>query len=132
MFWTLPVACLLLAVHWSVNRLRRLGVALLVWISSIVGVHVWLGQFGYSKLLRYVILVTPAVILLFGGMFEELVDRFHEHRDIWGRRAVTVTLVVVAAVSFGMEVVQGLVTTFCDNPRIDVIMPLTGLSGFSR
>jgi 4-amino-4-deoxy-L-arabinose transferase-like glycosyltransferase len=130
--WTLTPALLLFAIHWSVSRLRRLGLALLVWMSSIVGVHVWLGQLGYSKLLRYVILVTPAAILLFAGMFGELVDRLSEHRDVWDRRAVTVTLVALAALGAGLEVLQGLVTTFYDNPRIDVIMPLSGLAGFSR
>jgi hypothetical protein len=131
-FWTLPPTLLLFAIHWTVDRLRRLGIALLFWIAFIVGVHIWLGEVGYSKLLRYVILVTPAVILLFAGTFGELVARLEDHREVMGRRAVTISLVALAVFGLGTEVLQSLVTTFYDNARIDVIMPLTGLAGFSR
>ena len=131
-FWTLSPALLLVAVHWTVDRLRRLAIALLVWIAPIIGAHIWLGQLGYSKLLRYVILVTPAVILLFAGLFGELVERLQDDRNILGRRAVTIALVAVAVLGVGLEVLQALVSTFYDNTRMDLIMPLTGLAGFSR
>jgi 4-amino-4-deoxy-L-arabinose transferase-like glycosyltransferase len=50
---------------WSRLPLRKTSLALVAWIAVIVLVHVALGYLGFSKVLRYIILVSPATILLF-------------------------------------------------------------------
>ena len=62
---TLPVSIALLLATWSRRPLRKVSLALLSWIAVIVLVHVALGYLGFSKVLRYIILVSPATILLF-------------------------------------------------------------------
>jgi ABC-type transport system involved in cytochrome c biogenesis permease component len=41
-----------------------LATACLLWLLVVIGFHIALGFAGYSKLLRYIILATPASILL--------------------------------------------------------------------
>jgi 4-amino-4-deoxy-L-arabinose transferase-like glycosyltransferase len=43
---------------------RALATACLLWLLVVIGFHIALGFAGYSKLLRYIILATPASILL--------------------------------------------------------------------
>src|SRR5262249_59958387 len=64
--WTFLPALALLVVQWSDDSIRRKGLALLLWIATVTGVHIGLGAIGYGKLLRYIVLVTPATVLLFG------------------------------------------------------------------
>jgi hypothetical protein len=77
---------------------------LCAWISGIVLVHVALGYVGYSKLLRYVILVVPAVILLFALAVEATLRRL---RAPGGRRSWAVGLLVLAGLAFAVEVSLG-------------------------
>jgi hypothetical protein len=48
-----------------------MGFPFMVWILSVLLVHLALGYSGYSKVLRYIILVTPAYIILFSLVVNE-------------------------------------------------------------
>ena len=91
--------------------------ALVGWIVLVVGIHVLLGFIGYSKLLRYVILVTPATVLLFGLAVQELAGRLAP------RRALIVGLFAFLMVGFVLEVSQGIVTPLLDSDFV-LIRPL--------
>lgn len=62
--WTLGPAFGLVVVARPRGTPGRIAWASIVWIASVVGAQIALGFLGYSKLLRYVVLITPAAILL--------------------------------------------------------------------
>jgi 4-amino-4-deoxy-L-arabinose transferase-like glycosyltransferase len=101
---TIVPGLLALPLLWGDKRSRRIAVVLCAWISGIVLVHVALGYVGYSKLLRYVILVVPAVILLFALAIEATLRRL---RAPGGRRSWAVGLLVLAGLAFAVEVSLG-------------------------
>jgi 4-amino-4-deoxy-L-arabinose transferase-like glycosyltransferase len=110
---TLVPACVLMLAQWRRQPLRRVSLALLAWIAAIVGVHVVLGYLGFSKVLRYVILVSPAVIVLFVAQAGAL----------WRRRATTpVAWVLIGLALAGgvLEIVSGVHTMVIDK---DLIIP---------
>jgi cytochrome c biogenesis factor len=125
--WTFVPSLVLLAVQWSRHEMRNKALALLAWIATVVGVHVALGAMGYPKLLRYVILATPATVLLFVLVTTGLLETFRERQSVPGGRRLAAALVVLAALGFGLEIVQGVVTPMRDN--LDLIRPLSGLRG---
>jgi 4-amino-4-deoxy-L-arabinose transferase-like glycosyltransferase len=98
--WTLVPSLALLAVLRPPGRSRRLALALAVWIAVVVGVAMALGAIGYSKLLRYVVLIAPAGIVLAGLAAGEVIDAARNAR---GR-----ALVVVFVVAVTLEVAQGI------------------------
>lgn len=105
--WSLPAALVLFVKFREKTDLRRIGGALLVWIMIVVFIHIGLGFFGFSKLMRYVILVTPASILLFGMVTAEC-------RGWW------LALLVAGMV---LETAQGVQTMLT---KTDLIIPLWG------
>jgi 4-amino-4-deoxy-L-arabinose transferase-like glycosyltransferase len=127
--WTIVPSLLLLLHQWRDATLRRKGVALIAWIAAVVLVNTWLGANGYSKLLRYVILVTPATVLLFGLVFSGALRLLRTRAP---RRALTLALVVLALAGVSLEAAQGLRTALHDNQESDLIVPLTGIKGMTR
>ena len=125
--WTLVPSLVLLAFQWSRRELRNKALALLVWIATAVGAHVVLGAMGYPKLLRYVILATPATVLLFVLVTTGLIEAVRERRPIPGGSRMAAALFVLAALGFGLEIAQGVITPLRDN--LDLIRPLPGLRG---
>ncbi len=124
--WTLVPALLLLVAARRIGNVGRAGIALLVWVAGVVVPHMILGAMGYSKFLRYVVLVTPGTVLLFASAFSGVVELAR------GRRKLTmgiVLLLTLGLAGFGLEVVQGLRTSLYDNARLDLIRPLFGLRG---
>ena len=111
---TLVPACFLAYVQRSRAQLRNVSAALVVWIATVVVVHIVLGSIGFSKLLRYVILVTPAAIVLFVGQASALA------RAGLPRRAGRWILVVLCVAAALLEVVQGIHTMVLDR---DLIIP---------
>jgi 4-amino-4-deoxy-L-arabinose transferase-like glycosyltransferase len=97
---TLLPACLLGIAQWRRPALRRVSLALIVWIAFIVLVHVALGYLGFSKVLRYVILVSPAVIVLFVA----------QAGAAWRERERRWVLLALAAAGLMLEIVQGVRT----------------------
>jgi 4-amino-4-deoxy-L-arabinose transferase-like glycosyltransferase len=88
---------------WGDRRSRRIVAVLCAWIAGIVLVHVALGYVGYSKLLRYVILAVPAVILLFALAVEAALQRLR----VPDRRSWAIGLLVLAGLAFTFEVALG-------------------------
>ena len=125
--WTFVPSLVLLAFQWSRHEIRNKALALLAWIATVVGVHVALGAVGYPKLLRYVILATPATVLLFVLVTGGLIEAVRERRPIPGGPSVAAALAVLATLGFGLEIAQGVVTPLRDDR--DLIRPLSGLRG---
>lgn len=119
--WTLgPSLLLLAATAWRDASVRRIGLALLGWIALIVGCHVVLGYQGYSKLLRYVILVSPATVLLF-AFVTSAASRHARTESSTPLRAALYALLAVGFVGFALEIAQGVVTPLFDPS--DLIRP---------
>lgn len=125
--WTLVPSLVLLAMQWRNREIRRRGAALVFWIVLVVGIHVALGASGYSKVLRYVILVVPATVVLFSLVAGGAVQAIHEGRWLSGGRNATIAILLLAMVGFGLEVTQGLETSLVDNRMSDLIRPLPAL-----
>ena len=127
--WTLTPSVIFLIVARRVPGVARVGIALVVWIATVVGANMFLGSVGYSKVLRYVILVTPAANLLFAVTLGAVVDMARGQRPL---SVATIVLLLAAIAGLGLEVGQGLRTSLHDNARLDLIRPLTGLPGMDR
>lgn len=98
--WTLVPSLVVAAVLGTRGRERRLVGALLLWIATVTGLSIALGGLGYSKLLRYVVLVTPATILLAGWAVLKV-------EETWpGRR----WLAALLAAGFLLEIAHGVQT----------------------
>lgn len=98
--WSLvPAAALLVAVR-PRGRAGRVAVALAFWIAFVVGVNVALGAIGYSKLLRYVVLASPATVLLAGLALDEGLTAAR------GRKGVAL-LVALLVLGVGLELAHG-------------------------
>ena len=95
--WTLVPAGAILAVLRPTDRGRRVALASTLWIAVVVGVAVALGAIGYSKLLRYVVLIAPAGVLLAGLAVGAALEA--------RRRARLLLVVLVAALA--LEASQG-------------------------
>jgi len=123
--WTLVPSLVLLAGLRRNAGIAKRGAALLLWIAVVVGAHVALGAIGYAKLLRLVILVTPATVVLFGLAVGGAVDVLGERPP--RRRAGWTLLLLLALAGLAAEGYQGMKTAFHDNRFSDLIVPLTGL-----
>ena len=97
--WTL-VPSLAVAVWARTNR--ALAGALVLWIAVVTGVAIGLGELGYSKLLRYVVLTAPATVLLAGLAALTIEDRWKE-----GKARV---LALLLAAGFLLEIAHGVQT----------------------
>ena len=82
---------------------------------------------GYSKLLRFVILVTPATVLLFALVVGGVLEAIRDGKWLPGGKSVTLALLLLAAAGLGLEITQGLKTSLVDNRTYDLIIPLAGL-----
>jgi hypothetical protein len=121
--WTLgPSLLLLAATAWRDASVRRIGLALLGWIALVVGCHVVLGYHGYSKLLRYVILVSPATVLLFALVASAAWREARTESSPRPVRALLWALLALAVAGFVLEIAQGVVTPLLDPS--DLIRPL--------
>jgi len=88
-------------------EVRRTGLALIAWIAVIVIIQIALGFYGYAKLMRYVILITPASVLLFGLVAAEC-------RGLW---------LCALGIGLVLETSQGIQTTL---EPADLIIPIGG------
>ena len=95
--WTLVPAGAIVAILRPADRGRRVALASSLWIAVVVGVAMALGAIGYSKLLRYVVLLAPAAVVLAGLAAGAAIE---------SRRRPRVLLVVLAA-ALALEVAQG-------------------------
>jgi hypothetical protein len=124
--WTAVPSLVLLGFEWRNRSVRALGLALVVGIAAVVGADIVLGAIGYSKVLRYAILITPAASLLFALVTGARFRLWRDTRPVPGGKPMVAALVVLAMAGLTAEVAQSLKTTFVDNAQIDLIQPLTG------
>jgi 4-amino-4-deoxy-L-arabinose transferase-like glycosyltransferase len=123
--WTLVPSLAALAVLRRDRATSAPGAACVLWIAVVVGAHVALGMAGYAKLLRLVILVSPAACLLFGVAVSGAASR--ALRSAGAHRLAAAGLVVFLLAGLATETAQGLRTLLFDNRASDLIVPLTGL-----
>jgi hypothetical protein len=121
--WSLAPSIGCLALVRSDSRTRRIGVGLLLWIACVLGVVMALGATGYSKLLRYAVLVTPATVLLAGLAAGIVFDRRTDRRLSPGTRLVVEVLAILMAIGVILEVSQGFATPIL-NSKFDIIVPI--------
>lgn len=118
--FTLLPSLLLSVVQRKQRWLRERSLPLIGWTVLIVGIHTALGLAGYSKVLRYVILVTPATCLLCALQLAALIEALRT-RTLAGPRAVALALGALAALGVALEITQGVRTSIHDR---DLIVPL--------
>jgi 4-amino-4-deoxy-L-arabinose transferase-like glycosyltransferase len=113
--WTLVPCLALSALAWRRRddvATRLILIALWLWIASLVGVHVALGFLGYSKLLRYLVLATPAIVLLPVVLASRL------------RLQQSPALLALLALGVGLEIAQGVCVALAT--QAPLIMPWFG------
>jgi 4-amino-4-deoxy-L-arabinose transferase-like glycosyltransferase len=101
--WTLWPSALLLALHGRRRTASRVQLGLAAWVAGTLLTYVCLGAIGYSKLLRYAILVTPGAILLFSSLAGDLLKRHVPVSRTGWRFAAGLVFV-----GLGLEIVQGI------------------------
>jgi hypothetical protein len=122
--WTLIPAGLLYVVLWKRPLVRRQGTALIVWILTVLLFHVSIGYYGYSKVLRYIILITPASVMLFPLLLNEAVEKIMNAEVGAYKRWGTVSLVAISALALILEITAGIYATIAHNN--DLIFPILG------
>jgi hypothetical protein len=120
--WTLVPSLACMTVTAPGSRARRVGLALLAWIAVVLAVAIGLGLIGYSKLLRYAVLVSPATVLLFGLAAGAAWGRLRDPAPAGVSRARLKWLVALAAAGLLLEIAQGVFTPMLDHG--DLIRPV--------
>lgn len=118
--WTLVPALLLTLCHGLSGAASSIRRPLLLWAGTVLIFHMVVGWFGYSIVLRYLILLVPPAILLFSQGMDELM----EHFNAGGADRSRVYLLFIAILAITLEIIQGIVTTFSYTK--DLIVPLIG------
>ena len=122
--WTLVPDVLMLPLVRDDREVRRLGLSCLVWILTVIGFHVAVGFLGYSRVLRYIILITPATVLLFAGMLPGVVQRLRSP-DVSPRfRMVAGPAIIVSLLALLLEMAAGVQAAM--NYELALILPLFG------
>lgn len=129
--WTLVPALILFAALYKNDDVRQRGLALLLWLAIVVGVHVALGAIGYSKLLRYVVLVTPAEVLLVGLCINGALAAMARRSSSTLQKGLLAALLLVMLTGIGLELAQSLKPLRASQAKLDLIVPLTGLPGLA-
>lgn len=103
--------CLLLcffAQTWKRTKLWVSEGILAAWILGHAAIYAILGLFGFSKVLRYIVMATPAEALLFAVALLETERIFHERKSMSReRRWLLYTLGGFVILAWGMEIYQG-------------------------
>ena len=118
--FTLVPSLAILAIARPAGRAGRVAAALVLWAGLIVGANVALGAIGYSKLLRYVVLIEPATVLL-----PMLALRSARSWRDDGRRAAASIATAALGVACGLEVAQAVQIAYV-YPQGAWIRPLLG------
>jgi 4-amino-4-deoxy-L-arabinose transferase-like glycosyltransferase len=117
--WTAVPSLTMLALQSRDPAVRRPGLALAFWAVLVVSFHVGLGLRGYSRVLRYLVLATPALALLFAhGVSVAL-----QLRRLPDRRAMAGAALGFAAVGLCLELAQAVRTCVFEG-HLDLIVPL--------
>jgi 4-amino-4-deoxy-L-arabinose transferase-like glycosyltransferase len=121
--WTWVPSLVLLAAQWPNPAVRQKGLVLASWTVGILGIHIWLALTGYARLLRYVILVTPATILLFALVASTVWDAHVKRPGARGGANASWVLLLLAAAGLVLEIAQGVQVFFFNHGR-DLVGPL--------
>lgn len=122
--WTVVPGLLLLPVAWSDRAVRWRALSLYLWIAVVLAFHVAVGMSGYSKVVRYVILLTPASVLVFGLLVSEASRRFDPRALATGRNGWIAAALLAAAAGLALEIAAGIhVTVHFDR---NLIVPIIG------
>lgn len=119
--WTVVPALVLYAIAIGDKKARGLGAVFVLWMAIVLLFHIVLGAEGYSKVMRYVILVAPAAILLFSMAFSEAAGRFREGNRL---RWLYGALLAVSITTVGLEAAAGIKSVVLYGK--DLIFPFIG------
>ena len=122
--WTLVPGLILWILLWPHPRIRKLGMALLIWIAIVLTFHMILGALGYSKVVRYVILLVPAAIVLFTTTFGQALRLAHRGDLLPGGRIIAWFVLAICILALAMEITTGITCSF--RTKHDLIMPFFG------
>jgi 4-amino-4-deoxy-L-arabinose transferase-like glycosyltransferase len=121
--WTSIPTLFLFILLWSNKSLRWLRLSLMIWILTVLTFHIILGFLGYSKVLRYVILMTPALIILFSSLLDEAVCRF-KHEGNSANTGILTIIICISLLAYVMEILTGVNLLLFSHK--DIIFPLLG------
>lgn len=117
--WTLLPSIVLSLLYRKNHRIRSYGAVFFIWIALILFFHIILGFAGYSKVIRYVILLTPASILFFSMIAAEI-DLAGQNVPHGFHESYLFSVILFGA--FFLEIVQGVISSL--NYNLDLIIPL--------
>ena len=109
---------------WKNKSLRRQGACLFMWIFVVIIFHVILAYLGYSKVVRYIILITPPSILLFSILTTETIRRIELGIKSTFKKSFTAVILLFSGLSFFAEILTGIVASF--NYYLCLIDPIFG------
>lgn len=118
--WTIVPALILYVFALGDRKARGLGAVFILWMAVVLTFHIVLGAKGYSKVMRYVILVAPAAILLFSMSFAQVATRFRGENHRW----LYAGLLAVSVAAAGLEAAAGIKSAMLYGK--DLIFPLFG------
>lgn len=105
------------------KSLRWLRLSLLIWILTVLIFHMVLGLTGYSKVLRYAILMTPAIIILFSSLLDEAIYSFRDE-GLSKKSRILALAISISMLAYVMEVLTGIQVSIFSSK--DIIYPLVG------
>lgn len=118
--WTAVPSLVLYALSLGDRKIAGTGAAFILWIGVVLGFHIALGAQGYSKVLRYVILAVPPVILLFSMTVPNILERFREGNS----KGLCGALLAASAMAVALESAAGVKSAILYS--IDLVFPLFG------
>lgn len=122
--WTLVPSILLYTLLWDDVKTKWWGLSFLVWIAVILAIHIVLGSLGYSKVVRYVILIVPASVTLFSLVMIEAIARLRLKSGLSVKKGLTWILTIIGALAFLMEIASGILSSLLYKKAI--IFPFFG------
>ena len=122
--WTLVPSILLYILLWDDVKTKWWGLSFLVWIAVILAIHIVLGSLGYSKVVRYVILIVPASVTLFSLVMIEAIARLRLKSGLSVKKGLTWILTIIGALAFLMEIASGILSSLLYKKAI--IFPFFG------
>ena len=123
--WTLVPTILLFGFLYDNKKIRQQGQSLFLWIFIVLFFHIVLGFLGYSKVIRYIILITPALIIWFSLLMDEAARRARPLKPLSLRNGSLVILITVSYMALILEISTGIIgPTFFKN--YDLIVPILG------
>jgi hypothetical protein len=78
---------------------------------------------GYSKVMRYLILMTPPFIILFSSLLDEAICRFNNKDNVPSAKTLTV-IISISLIAYVMEILAGIQVSLFSHK--DIIFPLIG------